>query len=44
VGEGRQTRVERLTVQGMPLVRVLETGAGIELETPPDVHFDTKGG
>jgi hypothetical protein len=44
VGEGRQTRVERLTVQGMPLVRVLETGAGIELETPPDVHFETKGG
>jgi hypothetical protein len=44
VGEGRQTRVDRLTVQGMPFVRVLETGTGVELDDPPEVHLDTKGG
>jgi hypothetical protein len=44
VGEGRQTRVDRLTLQGMPLVRVLETGAGVELDGPPEVRLDTKGG
>ena len=43
VGEGRQTRVDRLTLDGMPVVRVLETGAGVELESPPEVHLDTKG-
>ncbi len=35
VGRGWQARVERMTVSGTPVVRVIETPAGAELSQPP---------
>lgn len=39
VGRGRQTRVERMTVAGTPVVRVIETPAGVEVSQPPAVRL-----
>ncbi len=43
-GEGREARVERLMREGIPVVRVVETGAGVELVGPPGIVFETTGG
>jgi hypothetical protein len=40
VGEERQTRLERLTLSGMPVVRIVETPAGVELGDPPDARLN----
>jgi hypothetical protein len=37
-GATRQARIERLVVEGLPMVRVVETPAGVELEGPPPAY------
>lgn len=39
VGRDRQSRIVRLTREGVPVVRVVETGPGVELESPPELVF-----
>ena len=43
-GEGRKARIERLTHEGVPVVRVVETGPGVELERPPGIFIERTGG
>jgi Putative metallopeptidase family (DUF6782) len=38
VGEGREARLDRLTISGTPVVRIVETPAGVELANPPEVQ------
>ncbi len=43
VGRARQGRVERMTIRGTPVVRVIETPAGVELTRPPEVRLRPGG-
>lgn len=43
-GPRRQVRVERLTISGVPVVRVVETAADVTLENPPGVRLGSSGG
>lgn len=43
-GQGRQARLERLEVSGIPVVRVVETGVGVELASPPVASVTAPGG
>jgi len=44
IGEGREARIERGTRDGIPVVRVVETGPGVELENPPELIIEETGG
>lgn len=43
VAQEREARIERLTHEGIPVVRVVETGPGVELESPPGLAFIEPG-
>jgi hypothetical protein len=44
VGDRREARIERLTREGIPAVLVVETGPGVELESPPRLVIEKTGG
>jgi hypothetical protein len=44
MGQGRQARIERLTREGVPVVRVVETGPDVELESPPELVLEDARG
>ncbi len=43
VGRERQARIERMTISGTPMVRVIETPTGVELNQPPEVRLRSGG-
>ncbi len=43
VGREREARIERMTISGTPMVRVIETPTGVELNEPPEVRLRSGG-